>query len=221
MATPPDRPTPGHSNGNCPRPAQALWRLAGRYLKHKLPGTLHNVLLVYCPGMPPFAKYLEEGEPWVWKKTPEDWPPGQELRLDGTPMGDRLAVRPATDDAIWGGFLAGFKEKPGVNIGDKTTSEVGQVETDVTVEMFEMLTFFGTLPPPEFRKIDFNHPPDFFHRSLGRTLDLSARLPMRCLIVMGHLENSELPLPLTADGKTPPADDHSWTVVRLILPIEP
>lgn len=83
------------------------------------------------------------------------------------------------------------------------------------------LSFFDRMPPPVFRQIqqDVLAPPPFaYARSEGQRLDLSHLLNEPRLIVIGHLPNHRLPVPLTVDGDTINSDGH--TVFRYIFDLK-
>ena len=82
----------------------------------------------------------------------------------------------------------------------------------------EMLTFFGMLPPPDFRDTDASFSLSdsivAFGRREGRQLDLTHLLPLRRLMLIGHLTGGPTPLPLQVDGDDLPS--RGWTTVRWI-----
>lgn len=84
----------------------------------------------------------------------------------------------------------------------------------------EMLSFFHQITPPEYLKLrpaDADSPGSVFHRRLGRELDLSTWFTRPCLIVIGYLRESALPVPLRVNGAKPESD--GTTVVRWIFPL--
>ena len=189
-------------------------------LMHGLPGKLRNVIVVYCPG--------DGRMPWVTRQG--DWPPRTALALERfsiPSLRHRLIEDPRPhrqDEKMnpWRGYLGELIRDPG-NPPQRVLPGEPQIELseDQTVRMIERLTFFSALPPPLWDRTDVFGPDRPWHarRTLGRSLDLTPWLAMRCLIVVGHLPDSELPLPLTVDGQTPTSS--GWTVVRWICPLPP
>jgi len=94
------------------------------------------------------------------------------------------------------------------------------------IESIAALSFYNYLPPPDFMEnvnlngnLDYGKTPKHLKRANGRTLDLSHMVPMRRLIIIGHIrKDARLPLPLKVDGDT--IRGEGWTVVRFILPID-
>ena len=82
----------------------------------------------------------------------------------------------------------------------------------------EMLSIYHQLGPPTYITEDKKDPDTaVVIRRLGRELDLSAWFTRPCLIVIGYLENSSTPVPLTVDGEIP--HSRGLTVVRWIYPL--
>ena len=199
-------------------------------LQHDLPGTLENVLVVYCP---PGTGGGSGTAPWVWR-LPDPWPAATPLKLDapvqmGVRAFDRLVKRPPDydRDRQWRneGFLGQLMGgKAGHSLAGTQDPFTVAVADNQRVELIELLTFFDALPPPDYRRTDFANPTVAYQRSLGRALDLTHLTNAPGLagaphgggrvILIGHLEQSPLPAPLTVDGD--PVDSHGWTVVRWI-----
>ncbi|MGA1046140.1 MAG: hypothetical protein ACO3ZY_13190 [Phycisphaerales bacterium] len=82
----------------------------------------------------------------------------------------------------------------------------------------DMLSLYSMLTPPPY----LQNPPTGaetarVERMLGRRLDLGPWFNRPCLVVIGYLRDSSLPVPLEIDGETPPSE--GLTVVRWILPL--
>lgn len=177
-------------------------------LSHGLPGTLENVLVVYCPG---------EGQtPWVWRR--ERWHPREMLDLEQRDGATWLVRRPREFEPERNWSAEGFL---GELIGQKTGRGIrdldplrGRIAGNVMVQSAEMLSFYAMLPPPDFRRVDLRSPPAMYERALGRSLDISHLTAERRLIVIGYLDNAPLPAPLTVDGEA--ADARGWTMVRWV-----
>jgi hypothetical protein len=91
-------------------------------------------------------------------------------------------------------------------------------------KFLEMLSFFHQLTPPEYLKQrrEDQEPTNrvIFNRHIGRELDLSVWMTRPCIIVIGYLDNSELPIHLRINDR----DDASTTstgttMVRWIYPL--
>lgn len=191
-------------------------------LSHDLPGALTNVLFVYCPGNT--GDEVRSEAPWVWRLTDASgkkaaWAPQTVINVALSSARFRLVER-ARDNwekRNWQaeGFLGNLIGlKTGVNMMN-TSAEKVSVSNDVRVQAIEMLSFYETLPPPDFRNTSNPFPgPPSYKRELGRPFDLTALTSGRRLIIIGHLTQSPLPAPLTIDGETP--ESEGWTVVRWI-----
>lgn len=86
----------------------------------------------------------------------------------------------------------------------------------------DMLTLYGMLEQPAYL---MNPPRDpetaRVLRTLGRQADLSVWLTRPCLIVMGVMEESPLPLPLNVAGQAPSSAGTTFLRVVIPLPLEP
>lgn len=209
-----DRGTGGGLADLWPMPQASFESISGwpkGKLWHVLPDTLTNVLLVYCPG--------HGQEPWVWKAS--DWPPGKYLELDGQPVNQRLASVQFDREGkmVWRGHLGILISRKAAHLLERGNLDPSQITlpTDQRVKIIDMLGFYSSLPPPDFRQTGFPGP-RVYRRTIGRELDLTHLLDLRRLIVVGHLPESSLPVPLQVDGRTIPS--RGWTVVRWICPLE-
>lgn len=176
-------------------------------LSHGLPGPLRDVLMVYCPG---------EGQtPWVWR-LPRPWAPREVLDLGQRPAAERLVLPPrnyAKRQWLQEGFLGKLlRLNPGQQYVDAAGAEIITSSSEM-IQFIELLSFYDTLPPPDFRKTGFPYAA-VYKRALGRQLDLSHLLSGKRLIVIGHLEDSPLPVPMTVAGEQIPST--GWTVVRWV-----
>ncbi len=195
-------------------------RLEGT-LRHGLPGVLTDVRIVACPG---------NGEsPWIWPLT-ADWEPGADLDLSRLGAGqvlvalprrdpgdDRWAERRWEDEGYLGQFLkrsTGFGQVQQYNIFGNAQPAVDIASDSDVVEQMERLTFYDSLPPPDFRIYNSNNSPFTYQRPQGRGFDLSALLDGRRILILGHLRESPLPMPMTVDGDT--VQSTGWTTVRWV-----
>lgn len=193
-------------------------------LRHALPGTLRNTCVFYCPG---------GGEsPWV-QNTRSDWAPDTDLVVNLA--GAQRLLIPARRGQRWGGWLgelvAAFRGEPtpqdvhGFGGVTQPEDEPKAIDAGRLMTRLWMLSFFGTLPPPEYEvPVKPNQPnmPQFrdanFARSVGRETDLTPATGLRRLIIMGLMENAPLPAPMSVNGRTLDAD--GWVLVRWHLDLE-
>ncbi len=195
-------------------------------LKHNLPGTLRDVLVVYCPGMQPFE--LTPAEPVVWRYKGDAWPAGKVLKIDDRPP-DRpvpLATepRPRTGDPNidnanwWGGLLGEYMKaiKPGPDGAAEGSGDGSAPRQAQMIQQIEMLSFYSSLPPPQYTRND--PAPWNYQRTVGRGLDLTNMLPIKCIIVIGYLQDSPLPAPVAVDGTS--VNATGWTAVRWVCPLQ-
>jgi hypothetical protein len=86
----------------------------------------------------------------------------------------------------------------------------------------DMLSIFQGLTPPDYIESDPRSPKTIrsllVHREIGRELDLSGWFNRPAVIIMGELEDSPSPLPVTVNGQSP--DSRGLTVVRWIYPLD-
>lgn len=185
---------------------------AGR-LSHGLPGPMRDVMFVYCPG---------EGQtPWVWRMA-DAWEPNQVIELTSSADLDRLVTvsrdgtytdRKLQEEGFLGKLIS---NRPGQQLIDATGAEFLAPSTEM-IQFIQLLSFFDALPPPDFRKTGFPYA-FVFNRGLGRELDLSPMLAGKRLIVIGHLEDSPLPIPMTVEGQA--VSSSGWTVLRWVYDLQ-
>lgn len=92
---------------------------------------------------------------------------------------------------------------------------------DITNYM-EMLSIFNQLDPPQYLRASAGgnvRDSAVFYREVGRRIDLSVWLNRPCLIIMGYIRNSDLPIPFKVNGRTPVTEEGSVTLVRWIYPL--
>ncbi|MDX1682415.1 MAG: hypothetical protein R3336_04785, partial [Phycisphaeraceae bacterium] len=200
-------------------------------LTHNLPGALRHVLVVWSRGDGTLPQVLEPKN--LKNKT---WAPGQTLTLEKGPPMDRL-VKPRRDymdprrsvkDEGYLGQLVQMQtggtwaNQPGQGPGRQ--GPMLQLADNELVQSLHVLSFFDRLPPPVYvrqQQHSMYGPGDRpldYRRRLGRELDISHLVTGRCLMVIGHLPNSELPAPLRLDGDAVPSE--GWTMVRWIVDVE-
>ena len=175
-------------------------------LTHGLPTALEDVVLVYCPG---------NGQmPWV--KRHGSWEPKIPIDLAQVRWPMRLVQKPAQDtkDRKWTqeGFLGtAIANVKGVDVEELPEGQ--QPAGDKVKSWIEMFSFYDMLPPPNFRSTDVFTLVEY-NRTLGRLFDLTSLTQGRRLIVLGHLQQGPLPMPLTAQGQD--VATQGWTVMRWI-----
>ncbi len=177
-------------------------------LTHGLPGGLRNVLIVYCPG--------DGRVPRVWRRR-EAWEPGQVMTVAPPEQYDLLVGPVRYDDKgnrDWNreGYLGRLiAYRTGQSWGDEESDQTVVAQSEI-VGAVEMLGFYDSLPPPDYRNTDPMARAVNYDRTLARDLDVTARTQLRGLLIMGHLERAALPAPVTVDGME--VDSSGWTVVR-------
>ena len=194
---------------------------------HTLPGELSNVQVVFCPGESVDARGRRRPLPaQVWRYVDENgdnrWGPGRPLRLAGRPA-DPLPLTPplrswsaVPDERDWKneeGLLGRRFEE--TQVGSEPSSY--RVDESVIVRHLELLTFFDAVPVADLkrdpdRKVLENA--KLLQRTLGSGLDMTPLLRGRRVVILGHLPDGPLPIPLSVEGQTPPS--RGWTFVRWV-----
>ncbi len=191
-------------------------------LRHSLPGELRNTLLIYCPG----------GNELPWVVDYGTWPPDVPLDINFTPQPGkamrRLVTPPSNPRTAWGGFLGELKTgsqpvaDPSGFGGQPAEDAPKPLDAGSLIRHLWMLSFFSTLPPPDYESRDDRAFAGFrgpnLARSVGRELDISALTGLKRLIVIGMMERSPLPVPLAVDRRR--LDAEGWTLVRWHLDLE-
>lgn len=213
-------------------------------VRQTLPGTLTNVRIIFCRGEEIDDRgNVRQLEPQVWSyvnsKGENRWSPDEPLVLSGRPSPPAAFPEPlfgpfrnweqiATERDWKGeGFLGRrIGEQKGAGLMDPAGGMAGGMaggggaitaDESVIARQFELLSFFDALPPPDVRrdpnKTDWT-PGYVLSRRLGQGMDLSHLTHGRRLIILAHLRDSPLPVPLTVGGQTP--ESSGWTVVRWV-----
>jgi hypothetical protein len=187
-------------------------------LSHSLPEALLDPRVVFCP---------QDGqEPVTWRLR-RSWPPGVALTLDLTQARSLLVEDPKDRHYIKRklgneGHLGHLMSLPVAGGGGMSTPDgsSGVISRASLVPAIDMLSFFSLLPPPDFRDASYSVTGNVinYQRTMGRNLDLTPVLGKRRLIIIGHIEGSSIPVPLTVDGRRLP--QKGWTVFRWICPLE-
>ena len=181
------------------------WAIEGT-LVHNLPGPLKNVQFWVVEGQ----KSTRGAAPFlmseVWAAnvpSTEEWKPNTALDLDTTfgkgSSADSKLDAPAGKSPV-GGYTTGYE-----SIKDEHFAEA--------VAFYSMLT-----PPQKFSSTAWNQA----QRAATHGLDLSRWFTQPTLIVIGELQNAELPIPMSVDGL---AGDglreriKGRTIVRWVYPL--
>lgn len=211
------------------------FRLSGE-ITSNLPGTLRNWrMLVIEPHRMTAREYrpAEPGEPRVpvvvgqmlnvgraWGS--RAWRSGAVLDL-ADPLADRASnVRRRAGDAtafnLQRFFDIRYQEEANDRF-DEASARVGTVSAAERERLLEMLTFYQQIPIADYEREErFSSDRSvIYKRHLGRELDLSPWLNRPCLVIIGFLENSELPIPFTVDGGEPISE--GLTMVRWVYPL--
>ncbi len=184
-------------------------------LSHALPGALRDVRVLYCPGGGQVPKVMLRGDPWEPKQVIDltELMVSEQPELVKQPGDKTYEKRSFKDEGYLGRLISNL---PGQNLIDATGQESIILPTDF-IRYIELLSFFDALPAPDFVKTGIPYT-RVYQRSLGRQFDLTPLFAGRRVIVMGHLEDSPLPLPLTVGGEEIPS--NGWTVVRWVYDFE-
>ena len=191
-------------------------------ITHTLPGTLSNVLLIYCPGEQIDTDGRRRPRPaQVWRYLNDNgenlWPSGQILKLQGIPQQLENLVPPFRSWAQ----LPTQRDLSQEGLLGKRVGELGgpQLEVPLGVDQstvarhLELLTFFDSLPPPLLKQDPKN--PSLSNayvlgRPLSHRIDLTRLLPGRRIILLAQAKDTPLPLPLAVDGQTPPSSGDAF-----------
>jgi hypothetical protein len=186
-------------------------------LRHGLPAPLREVKVIYCPG---------DGQtPWIWRIT-DRWHPGETLTVSEPRQADRLIRMPPNQrytsnrtfnrEGYLGKLLSTRLGGSPAALGVGPTAAA--MSDGRVIEQIELLSFFDLLPPPNFRETQQLRGVGVVRRPRGRGLDLSHLTATRCVIMIGHLADSPLPLPFTVGGNEAPSD--GWTTIRSVFDLQ-
>jgi hypothetical protein len=199
-----------------------------------LPGTLTNYTLIWVrsdrlqrrvydrsgDNVRPWVSTIRSGEPLnvgsVWRWNANNNPLVQGGRLD---LGAFTGATPGTSlrVAIDRRYIDDYKQSelaPGMSSGRVTDSD--------RRNYMEMLSFFQQLTPPIYLLDDGvkqGKETLTAHRELGRELDLSMWFTRPCIMLIGYVENSPMPVPLRLNNNDEPPPSSGLTIVRWIFPL--
>lgn len=196
-------------------PGQRNWLLSGT-LKHDLPGKLEDVQVLVIAGLFPIGpsnktpgRILANADMFT---VVEPWEPGKPLSLG-------QITRSNTSDKANEG-LARYLEKArppkGNNYGPASIAPKTNFKNNAT-KYFTDLALFSMIDPPDF-SANFQDPnQSLAQRETSHTYDLSRWFTQPCVIIIGHLKDSDSPVPITVDGEQIAMKGH--TVVRWVYPL--
>ncbi len=202
--------------------------LRGR-LTHELPGALEGVRIIHVnPWRTPLPRFGPGPMPIV--ATPGELPQfGRFVIVPNWPAGVPIDLGPslypagpvparATAESLSSEIRRSYYEPLLAELGfGGFQARPTQTEGD-RIRRLDMLSLYSMLQPPPY----LQNPPTGaetarVERMLGRSVDLGSWFNRPCLIVIGYLRDSAIPVPLEIDGETPPSE--GLTVVRWILPL--
>lgn len=202
--------------------------LSGR-LRHGIPGGLRDVRIIHVnPFRMPLPRFAPGSLPIV-------------ADGGGMPLGGRFVIVPfwspdAPIDlgpALYpDGPVDATSTAPGSAVAeirgryyDPFAASAGMFRPEADLDSNEevslrldMISLYGMLaPPPYIQNPPVGQDTVRIERIVGREADLSAWFTRPCLIVIGYLRDSSIPIPVEIDGETPPSD--GLTVLRWVLPL--
>ncbi len=154
----------------------------------------------------PWIKHTESGntlnKSFAWRLS--SWESGETLRLD--------SLRPDPMSS----FSSSVSNRYQLNPWSTGRMTVSQWRTHM-----EMLSLYSQLTPPKYQKLPQLKGGKTFRsiRQDGRSLDLSWWFGRPCIIVMGFIPDSPIPVKVNIDGD-PVLDSKGVTFVRWVFPLE-
>lgn len=186
---------------------------------HQFEGDLSDVLIIFCPGgsgRPGDDKW----KPIVWRYTDANggsaWKPGVPMPMPTSTTGSaRLWSYPDTNQVqrFWNreGFL-------GQQVAARRFTQGNGSDNNLVYDI-SLLSFYDAVPPPLIQRAGasgWGSSDEFalYQRTILRDIDMTALTTGRRLIIIGHLRDSRIPVPLSVEGGQVPTE--GWTVVRWI-----
>jgi hypothetical protein len=207
--------------------------LAGSIIS-ELPGTLKDVTIFWIRNQRMVNRtYARENaieRDWITRSQSGSMTNvgyGTKLPAEGVDTGGRidLAAR----------FLADGSTSLGMQLGrsyvDPYSSRSQQIVSDAATvtltdqrRFMEMMSIFHQIPPPQYiaersGPSSAGNDTVTFHRDLARELDLSTWFTRPCVIVVGFLENSTLPIPLRIGSSEEAPSSTGLTMIRWVYPL--
>lgn len=196
-------------------------------LVHQLPGTLRDVRMIHIwprqnplpalgnadPGQTAVRRFPGQLPNRGEMRSVQPWPADQPLDLAKVFEGARpLSNRLGLEESISKSYIEDLAQRIRTGIGLVT-------DTVTLADALEMSSMYGMLPPPQYLRGNSGTPDTPFRvvRNGARELDLSEWFTQPCLIVMGWLEQVDLPYELTLDGER--VEGTGPVLVRWIMPL--
>lgn len=191
-------------------------RLSGTLI-HNLPGALKEVhiFLVRRQVGESALRYRETFTPqplvaevYAWRE--ESWAPEAPLPLSGYAAAPAANAKDKLENII-----------PKLSIMDRTLPASTKPE-----DLDDMISLYGVLeqPDPTATGLGTGKVPAVVRRRMVHTLDLAEWFTQPCLIIIGRLEDVQLPMPMSVDGHLLDGRDRPCsgrTVVRWVYPLSP
>ncbi len=103
-------------------------------------------------------------------------------------------------------------------------ADTNSIDSKDQRRFMEMMGIFHQIPPPVYISSGrgatmAGSDTVTFHRELGRELDLSTWFTRPCVIVMGYLEDSALPIPLRIGSSDEAPSSTGLTMIRWVYPL--
>lgn len=204
-------------------------RLQGGYpvgkLSHGLPGTLKDVVVIFSenqyedypkqqPNMPksrpqPSIKF------YLLPLTKGEWPAKTTVPL-GVPKA--LDVRDLTKWAL--DYAPSKRDRNSLRVNEGRLGAFMASSRPSDYDSIIMLSFYNMLPAPNFGQKGFSMSGSEvnFQREAGRDLDISQWTRSPCVIIIGRLDESTMPAPLSVDGDLVSRSEGA-TIVRWRIPV--
>ena len=196
-------------------------------LVHQLPGTLRDVRMIHIwprqnplqtlgnadPGQTAVRRFPGQLPNRGEMRSVQPWPADQPLDLAKVFEGARpLSNRLGLEESISKSYIEDLAQRIRTGIGLVT-------DTVTLTDAMEMSSMYGMLPPPQYLRGNSGTPDTPFRvvRTGARELDLSEWFTQPCLIVMGWLEQADMPYELTLDGER--LEGTGPVLVRWIMPL--
>ncbi len=201
-------------------------RLAGT-IEHNMPGDLHDVQIFLISSnrrTPPMYQmrdgrevpYISRTRSGLMLNSAYAWAPAEGRTLESGRRYNLADITDTREDARLERFIDGQYLEPLAQ-----TRRLPGIQTRDRRRILEMQSFYHALTPPNYIGEQFDDDQVVAQRMMGREIDLSGWMNRPCVIIIGYLEDSEIPVPVHVDGEA--QSSEGLTMVRWIypLPVEP
>ena len=208
--------------------AAATVSLRGRLI-HDLPGSLEDVRIIHVnPWRTPLSRFAPGPLPVVANpgEMPQfgrfvivpSWPAGVPLDLGASLYPEGPAPARSASESLSAQIRRRYYDPLLATLGFGGFQTRPSPTEEDRIRRLDMLSLYSMLMPPPY----LQNPPTGaetarVERMLARSVDLGAWFNRPCLVVIGYLRDSAIPVPIEIDGETPPSEGS--TVVRWILPL--